>query len=242
MIDIKALTVSYGEQFVIENLNLHIQKGSICTLIGPSGCGKTTLLYCIAGLKKGNQGVIEIDGETLKDVRSSSSLMLQDYGLFPWKTVGDNISFPLKSKGYAKDEISHKLQNTLDKLGLNGLENRYPTELSGGQRQRVALGRSLILEPDLLLMDEATSALDSITKEAIQDQIRDLSAQNKLTVLVVTHNIEEAVFLGDRILVMNQGKITHDLNNNIDRSDDTRSSEVFHQQCLKVRGYLNETI
>ncbi|MEG0327318.1 MAG: ABC transporter ATP-binding protein [Erysipelothrix sp.] len=242
MIDINELTVKYGEQFVIKNLNLYIQKGSICTLIGPSGCGKTTLLYCITGLKKGTHGVIKIDGETLMGVRSSSSLILQDYGLFPWKTVTDNISFPLKSKGYAKDEINHKLQSILDKLGLNGLGNRYPTELSGGQRQRVALGRSLIMEPDLLLMDEATSALDSITKEGVQDQIRDLSAQNKLTVLVVTHNIEEAVFLGDRILVMNQGKITHDLNNDLDRSDDIRSSDTFHQQCLKVRGYLNETI
>lgn len=241
MIDIKELSVYYGEQRVIDSLNLNIDKGSICTLIGPSGCGKTTLLYCIAGLKKPTQGNISINDVKLEGVRSNTSLILQDYGLFPWKTVADNISFPLKSRKKSSD-VALKLNTTLKTLKLEGLENRYPTELSGGQRQRVALARSLIVEPDLLLMDEATSALDSITKESIQEQVRDLSTQNQLTVLVVTHNIEEAVFLGDRILIMNQGHITHDIKNNISREQDVRTSEAFHQQCLEVRGYLNETV
>ncbi|WP_242850112.1 ATP-binding cassette domain-containing protein [Clostridium polynesiense] len=160
---------------------------------------KTTLLYSLAGLARPASGSISINGEELKSVRKSTGLILQNYGLLPWKNVWDNIAFPLKARRGDKEEIKEKVSGILRNLNLLEHSKKFPDELSGGQKQRVAIGRTLALEPDILLMDEASSALDAITKEHIQNLILDIYREKQLTLIMVTHNIEEAVFLGEKI-------------------------------------------
>ena len=240
MIEIKDLEVCYGEEKALNKLSLRIAKNTTCAVIGASGCGKTTLLYALAGMLKPKTGSIHIHGEELKSIRKSTSLILQDYGLLPWKNVWDNIAFPLHSRGFTKDEIHAKTDSILASLGLEDHLKKYPVELSGGQKQRVGIGRALALEPDLLLMDEASSALDSITKEHIQNLVLKIYSENKLTLVLVTHNIEEAVYLGQKIVVMRKGDIKHIIDNPYFRLEDARNSLDFYKICLEVRKWLTD--
>ena len=172
MIEVQKIKVSYGEEMALDHISLTIDKNTTCAVIGASGCGKTTLLYALAGIIKPASGKIFVGGKELNGIRKSTSLILQEYGLLPWKSVWDNIAFPLKSRGLQKDGIHAKVSSTLKSLSIEKQANKFPGELSGGQKQRVAIGRALALEPDLLLMDEASSALDAITKEHIQISIK----------------------------------------------------------------------
>ncbi|HZK69915.1 MAG TPA: ATP-binding cassette domain-containing protein, partial [Clostridia bacterium] len=171
MIEAKDINVCYGEEMALDNISLNINKNTTCAVIGASGCGKTTLLYTLAGIIKPTSGKIVIGGEELKGIRKNTSLILQDYGLLPWKNVWENIAFPLKSRGIKKDEMNVKVSSILKSLSIEDHAKKLPGELSGGQKQRVAIGRALALEPDLLLMDEASSALDAMSKEHLQNLI-----------------------------------------------------------------------
>jgi NitT/TauT family transport system ATP-binding protein len=240
LIRVENIAVSYKEEKVLDNFSLNIEKNTTCAIIGESGCGKTTLLYALAGVLKPASGKITIAGEKLADVRKGTSLILQDYGLLPWKSVWDNIAFPLKSRGLNKEAVKLKVSFVLESLGLKDYTERFPGELSGGQKQRVAIGRALALEPDLLLMDEASSALDAMTRENIQNLILKIYKEEKITLVLVTHNIEEAVYLGQRIVVMEKGKIKRVIDNAYFGDEDMRNNMDFYRLCLEVRKWLNE--
>lgn len=238
MIEIKNLKVGYEDEVVLEALSMNIEKNTTCALIGPSGCGKTTLLYAIAGLIKPKEGEIFINGEKLASVRQNTGVILQDYGLLPWKTVWYNIAFPLKARGMDKDTANHKVENILRDLGIYEFKEKYPGELSGGQKQRVAIARTLALEPDLLLMDEPSSALDAMTKENIQNIISGIYKQKLTTMVIVTHNIEEAVFLGQKIVVMGKGQILQIMDNPYFGLEKLRENIDFYKFCLEVRKWI----
>lgn len=240
MIKIDNLQMRYGDEIAVENLSLQIDKNTTCAVIGPSGCGKTTLLYALAGLIKPYSGSILINGKEIKAVRPSTGVILQDYGLLPWKTVWENVSFTLRERKHSKEEVNLRTKSMLMDLGIYEYKDKFPSELSGGQKQRVAIARTLALEPDLLLMDEASSALDAMTKEHIQNIILNIYKKRPTTMMLVTHNIEEAVYLGQKIVVMNKGRIRHIMDNPRFGKEGLREKLEFYEVCLKVRKWLYE--
>ncbi|WP_291652994.1 ABC transporter ATP-binding protein [Clostridium sp.] len=230
MIKMSDLTVKYKNEKAIDNLSLSIEKGKTYAIIGKSGCGKTTLLYTIAGLISNYEGKLEIEGET--------SLILQNLGLFNWFTVYKNIELGLNKYKFAKKEKEKLVNDVLKELDLVALKYKYPKELSGGQKQRVAIARTIISNPETLLLDEATSALDSINKEKIQDLLLDIKDKRNNTMILVTHSIEEAVFLGEYIVVMKEGKIHSIINNRYFGDKDIRRKQEYIEICNEVRGKL----
>lgn len=242
MVDVRNMDVCYGREKAISNLSLSVEKSSTCAVIGPSGCGKTTLLYALSGIIKPSSGSITIDGQPLRGVRKGTGLILQDFGLLPWKSVWDNIAFPLSCRGFKRDEIEKKVSSVIDSMGLKEQAEKFPGELSGGQKQRVAICRTLALKPDLLLLDEASSALDAITREHIQNLILDIYEERKLTIIMVTHNIEEAVFLGQRIIIMGKGVIRYIMDNPNFGKKGLRNDLDFYKLCIEVRKLLDEEI
>lgn len=239
MISIDGLHVRYGTETALDNVSLTIADREACAIIGPSGCGKTTLLLTLSGLLKPLAGEVRIDGLQLTGVRRRTSLVLQDYGLLPWKTVRQNIIFPLRSRGMDLEQAESRLNAVLSHVGIAECADKFPGEISGGQKQRVALARALVLEPDLLLMDEASSALDAITREAIQNLILQLYQERPMTLVLVTHSIEEAVFLGQKIIIMGQGQIRRIMDNPCFGLSNARTRTDYHQMCLRVREGLN---
>lgn len=238
IIDVKNLDVYYGREAAVRQLNLMVKEKETCAIIGPSGCGKTTLLYALAGLIQPTSGEILIRGESLKKPRLETGLILQNYGLLPWKRVRENLIFPLKARGVGKGIADERVDRVLHQLGLIEFQGKYPEELSGGQKQRVAIGRSLVLQPDLLLMDEASSALDAMTKELIQNMVLEITRKNQMTLVFVTHNIEEAVFLGQNILVMKKGTVVRSIENPQYGLENLRNQMSFYETCLQVRSVL----
>lgn len=226
----------------LEDINLTIPAGQACVLIGPSGCGKTTLLYLLAGLLKPTRGVIRINGAAVTRPRLQTAIIFQDYGLLPWKTVWKNAALGLALRGCSRQRQQEVLKPLLVALGLEGLEKRYPAQLSGGQKQRVAIARALSLEPDTLLMDEPFSALDALTREGLQQTLVDIRRQRRLTMVLVTHNIEEAVFLGQQIVVLTAapGRLKAVLENPEAGTPDYRFSATFHRNCSRLRHLLRE--
>ena len=211
MINIRSITFAYPHSPpIFQDFDWQVARGETWTVLGPSGCGKTSLLYLLAGLQKPTGGVVEIDGETLTRPRPRTGLILQDYGLLPWATVRQNAELGLRVRDfYGPDEIhtprdhqSADVTPWLARLGLADHADKFPAQLSGGQRQRAAIARTLALEPDLLLMDEPFSSLDAITREDLQNLTLSLCAEQNLTLVVVTHAIEEAVALGKKILLL----------------------------------------
>lgn len=242
MIEIKDLHISYGKEVALDNVNLHIGKNTTCAIIGPSGCGKTTLLYTIASLKKPDKGTIYINGQELNNVRKNTGVILQNYGLLPWKTVWNNVSFALLTRNVSRNDAISRAEKILKDLGIYEYKDKYPSELSGGQKQRVAIARTLALEPDLLLMDEPSSALDAITKEHIQNIILNIYKQKPTTLVIVTHNIEEAAFLGQKIVIMGKANIIHIMDNPYFGEDKLRENIDFYRFCLEVRKWIREDI
>ena len=240
MIEVVQLQVSYGDETALQGVSLDVARQTTCAIIGPSGCGKTTLLYALAGLIQPAAGQIRIDGRPLTAVRIRTSLILQEYGLLPWKTARDNIAFPLKSRGFDRIGRLERANAVMTDLGILGQAGKLPGELSGGQRQRVAIGRALALDPDLLLMDEASSALDAITREHIQNLILQIYLQKRITLVLVTHNIEEAVLLGQKIVVMGQGRIRSVLDNPCFGLAEAREQVEFYTMCRTIRRELHE--
>jgi ABC-type nitrate/sulfonate/bicarbonate transport system ATPase subunit len=212
MITINSLTFGYPHTApIFQDFNWTVQRGETWAILGSSGCGKTTLLYLLAGLRFPIKGIIEIDGERLTRPRPRSGLILQDYGLLPWATVRENAELGLQVRDFYGEDGKHtpidfqpenNAKYWLDKLGLNEVANKYPAQISGGQRQRTAIARTLALSPDLLLMDEPFSSLDAITREDLQNLTLSLCKEQNLTLVIVTHAIEEAIALGRKILLL----------------------------------------
>ena len=193
----------------LNNVSLDIRKGEFISIIGPSGCGKTTLLRLIAGLDKPQSGELTIDGSKITDVSPERGYVFQQGGLFPWLTVESNIAYGLKARKVFKSN-KEKVGKYIDMVGLGGFEKSYPHQISGGMAQRVAIARALINEPKALLLDEPMGALDSFTRSDLQDKLLELWKENGTTMILVTHDIDEAIYLSDRIVIMTPrpGKIS----------------------------------
>ncbi|MEQ9859755.1 ferric ABC transporter ATP-binding protein [Pectobacterium cacticida] len=209
-VELKHVTKRFGNNTVIEDLNLAIPQGKMVTLLGPSGCGKTTVLRAVAGLEKPTGGQIFIDGEdvTERSIQQRDICMVfQSYALFPHLSLGENIGYGLKMLGRPKTEIHQRVKEALALVDLEGFEDRYVDQISGGQQQRVALARALILKPKVLVFDEPLSNLDANLRRSMREKIRELQQQFDITSLYVTHDQSEAFAVSDMVLVMNKGKI-----------------------------------
>jgi NitT/TauT family transport system ATP-binding protein len=187
-------------------LNLQAENGEICTIIGPPGCGKTTLLRTLAGVITDFQGSIKIRGTTLNPMQNKIAYIPQNYGLFKWKTIKENCLLPIRIRNLPVNEETILVLNNLAKqLSIVEILDQYPDQVSCGQLQNAAIARSLVLKPDLLLMDEPFSSLDSFTRQSEQSVLKNVLRQYKVTTLIVTHSIEEAIILGDRVIVLSSG-------------------------------------
>ncbi|OAV52434.1 nitrate/sulfonate/bicarbonate ABC transporter ATP-binding protein [Rhizobium sp. WYCCWR10014] len=201
MLDIRSLSKIYPNgTHALQDFSLSIGKGELVAVIGGSGCGKSTLLRLLSGLEAPTQGEISLEGRLLTEPDSLVNIVFQEPRLFPWLTVADNIGFGLRH--LASSERDEQVSSALEKIGLRGHEKRWIKELSGGQAQRVALARALVTKPAVLLLDEPFSALDAMTRVELQDHLIDLWRVNATTMLLVTHDIEEAALLADRVVVM----------------------------------------
>lgn len=193
----------------LENVDLTVGDNEFLTILGPSGCGKTTLLRAIGGLVPWDDGDILIDGEPVRGPGPERSMVFQNFALLPWATVLANVAFGLELRGVSKSEREDRVRPWIELVGLGGFEDRMPGELSGGMQQRVGLARALAVEPDVLLMDEPFGALDEQTRRLLQEELLQIWEKNRITVIFITHSMEEAVLLGDRVALMSArpGKI-----------------------------------
>ncbi|GAF64908.1 ABC transporter ATP-binding protein [Bacillus sp. TS-2] len=212
MIEIENLSKSFSIQpmnpsFVLDKVHLHVKKGEFYILLGPSGCGKSTLLNLIAGFIQPTSGQLLVDGMEIKEPSSERGMMFQqaDSSLYPWLTVQQNVEFGLKMKKVKKSQREEVSKQYIELVGLNGHEKKYPKELSGGMKQRVQLARVLANDPDILLMDEPFGALDAMTRKTMQNELIRIWRKTKKTVIFVTHDLQEALLLGQRIGVMSVG-------------------------------------
>ncbi len=189
---------------VLQHIDYHIENGRFVSITGPSGCGKTTLLRIMAGLEKASSGRVLLQGRELRGSEGKVGLVFQQYALFPWRTARKNVEFPLEILGVKKQNRKRTAMEYLKAFGLEAFESKYPAELSGGMQQRVAIARTLISNPDIILMDEPFGALDSQTRNSLQEFLLNIWLERKETILFVTHNVDEAVFLSDQIIVMSE--------------------------------------
>jgi NitT/TauT family transport system ATP-binding protein len=188
----------------LRNINLTIHKGEFVVLVGPSGCGKTTFINAIAGLVEPWEGLIEVNGRRVTGPGPDRAMVFQDYALMPWRTVESNIRMPfeLQELGLSRAEMDERVRRYIDLVHLTGFEKSFPYELSGGMKQRVGIARALVSEPDILLADEPFAAIDAMTREAMQGELERFVAKTGQTVVFITHSIDEAVILGDRVVVI----------------------------------------
>ena len=209
-VELDQIVKRYGDQTVLSSLSFTVKDGEFVTLLGPSGCGKSTLLRMIAGLTEATEGVVRIGGEVMNDVLPKDrrvGMVFQSYALFPNMTVAENVAFGLDMKRINKKEKWTRVQEMLTLVGLTDRASYYPHELSGGQQQRVALARALVVKPRVLLLDEPLSALDAKIRKQLQRTLRDIQQQLNMTMILVTHDQEEAMALADRIVLLNEGEI-----------------------------------
>ncbi|WP_232697452.1 ABC transporter ATP-binding protein [Brevibacillus daliensis] len=192
------------EVTALTNINFSIEEQEFVVLVGPSGCGKSTLLNIVGGLMSPTSGSVYFEGMAASDKKPSLGIVFQEIALFPWRTVYENVIFGLEEQGISKQEQQDKGKHYIDMVGLTGFENSYPKQLSGGMKQRAGIARALAIEPDLLLMDEPFSALDAQTRTLMQEELLTIWNRTKLSTLYVTHNIQEAVYLADRVIVLSR--------------------------------------
>ena len=223
MLRIENLTKIYRDQKnenrVLNNVNLEIRRREFVCILGPSGCGKTTLLRCVAGFED-YEGRVLIDGVEKSMPGTDRIMVFQDFNqLFPWKNVAQNIKLPLKIKGVKdKKELDRKTTEALKKVGLSGYEEYYPFQLSGGMKQRAAIAKAIALNAEVILMDEPFAALDAITRRNCQCELQKIAKEEQSTFIFITHNIQESIVLGSRILVLSEnGNIKIDINNNLQK-------------------------
>jgi len=223
----------------LNDVSLAIGKDEFVCVVGPSGCGKTTLLNLLAGFEPPTLGQIRAFGHEIRAPGPDRTMMFQDYALFPWLTVKGNIEYGLKRRGIGRDERKHIIQHYVDLIDLKGFERKYPQQLSGGMRQRVALARALAVNPSVLLMDEPFAALDSFTRERMQDELVTVWQREKKAVFFITHNIDEAIKLADRIVVMSPrpGRIVE-----IIAVDARRPRDVDSEENVKIAREVREML
>jgi NitT/TauT family transport system ATP-binding protein len=193
---------SYGSKPVFKGIDLTVGKREVLAIIGPSGCGKTTLLRCIDGLIPVSEGEVYIEGKRLEEPSPAVAMVFQHFGLFPWKTVWDNVAYGLKLAGRTRADIRARVPHFIEMVGLEGFERYYPYQISGGMQQRCGLARALAVEPRVLLMDEPFAAVDAQTREVLQFELLKIWERRPTAMTFVTHSIEEAVLMGDRVVIL----------------------------------------
>jgi NitT/TauT family transport system ATP-binding protein len=236
--------VGGGDVVAVSEVNMSINAGEFTTIVGPSGCGKSTLLYIIGGFVPRTHGIVTVDGKLVEGPGVERGIVFQEYALFPWLTVLQNILYPLKRRKLSKIVQLKEARRLVEVIGLRGFEDRYPRELSGGMRQRVAIARTLAADPDVLLLDEPFGALDAQTREIMQDELLRVWRQTSKTVCLITHDVTEAIYLSQRIFIMSArpGRIIDEVKVTLDRNQSREvceTSEAFVEQrsavWLKVR-------
>lgn len=237
-----------NEFVALDGVNLNINSGEFVVILGPSGCGKSTLLDIIAGLSQPDQGTVTLDGNPITGPGLDRGIVFQQYALLPWKTALENVTFVLEAKNIDKTLINDTAKNYLSLVGLEGFEEHYPYELSGGMKQRVAIARALAIDPEVLLMDEPFAAVDAQTRETLQTDLLRIAGNTKKTVVFITHSIDEAVFLADRVAVMTARpgfiKDVVDVSINRERrfTEDIKSSPEFGKIRHKLWELLKEEV
>jgi NitT/TauT family transport system ATP-binding protein len=223
----KVFQTADRELVALKDIDLEIPQGQFVCLLGPSGCGKSTLLNAVAGFAPPTSGSITADGKLVTGPGPERGMVFQEYALFPWMTVADNVAFGLEIKGMAKAEINAVVDKLLAMLSLQDFRSRFPKDLSGGMRQRVAIARVLALDSPIMLMDEPFGALDALTRRNLQDELLRIWSELKKTIIFVTHSIEEAIYLADRIVVMTYrpGTVKRDLVVDLPRMRDPAAAE-----------------
>ena len=241
---VKRFETQDGVLTAVEDVSFTVAPGEFLAVIGPSGCGKTTLFNVIGGLLDGYDGSVAVGGETVRGPHSAIGMIFQEESTFPWRTVIDNVAFPLEIVGMPKPERIERAGHFVDMVGLGGFERRYPAELSGGMRQRVSLARTLASEPKILLMDEPFAALDEQTRLLLGDKVLQIQQDLKQTTLLITHNLTEAVQLSDRILVMTYrpGRLKRvvDIKLPRPRSSEIVGSDAFGHYVAQIWNDLRE--
>ncbi|HKQ27845.1 MAG TPA: ATP-binding cassette domain-containing protein [Burkholderiales bacterium] len=232
-----------GELIVLDNVSFSVPRNQFVCLLGPSGCGKTTLLRIVVGLNDADGGEVRVDGQIVRGAGQDRCMVFQNYGLLPWRTVRDNAEFGLEIRGERAGERRAICQRSIEKVGLAGFERHYPHQLSGGMQQRTGLARALSKDPKILLMDEPFAAVDMQTRELLQEELLKIWSTTETTVLFVTHSVEEAVYLGDRVIVMaaRPGRIRADVKIDLPRpryGSDVKSSPRFGELCGQLRESL----
>jgi NitT/TauT family transport system ATP-binding protein len=241
---VKRFDTPDGPLTAVDRVSLNVRQGEFLAVIGPSGCGKSTLFNIIGGLADSYQGTVTVGSEVVRGPHPAIGMVFQEESAFPWRTVIENVAFPLEIAGMRKKERFDKARKFIALVGLGAFENRYPAELSGGMRQRVAIARTLVSEPRILLMDEPFAALDEQTRLLLGDKVLQIQQDLKQTTLLITHNITEAVQLADRILVMTYrpGRVKRivDIDLPRPRTSDVVSSEAFGRYVAQIWNDLRE--
>jgi NitT/TauT family transport system ATP-binding protein len=235
-----------AQVLALKDVDLQIEHGTFVSLIGPSGCGKSTLLRILGGLEQATTGSVDVAAGTSRSGQLRISFVFQDHSLFPWLTVLDNVAFGLRMDGVPKAERRERAQEWLVRVGLAGFERSYPEELSGGMRQRLSLARAFVTDPDVLLMDEPMGSLDAQTRLLVQEDLIRLWEETRKTVLLVTHSIEEALLLGDRVVVMSSrpARVTLDLPVDFarPRTRATTTEDAFVEFTAKIWAVLRDEV
>jgi ABC-type nitrate/sulfonate/bicarbonate transport system ATPase subunit len=242
VLEITSCTAGYGGRAVLDAVSLAVAPGRTGCIVGPSGCGKTTLLTVAAGLMEPDAGTVTLDGEEITAGDRRIGLIIQQYGLFPWFTAEENVALGLRIRGAGARSRRETARRELDRLGLRDCASRYPEQLSGGQQQRVAIARSLALSPRLLLMDEPFSALDAMSRESLQEILVSLLRERNLSVLLVTHSIEEAVYLGSTVWLLagTPGRLEGAWENPLQGSPDFREQPEFFKLTTEIRHAMKQ--
>ena len=211
MLHLDAVGQYYGDHPVLHDLTLTVPDGQLLCVVGPSGCGKSTLLRTVAGLLPAREGKVTVDGTSVTGVPDRLAVVFQDYGrsLYPWLTVRDNVALPLRRQGLGRAERRAEAERILERVGLDGTARRHPWQLSGGMQQRVAIARALVCRPSLLLMDEPFGSLDAQTREDLEDLLLEVHRTDGTTIVFVTHDIDESVYVGDRVVVLSPAPASH---------------------------------
>jgi NitT/TauT family transport system ATP-binding protein len=228
-----------GSVVAFRNVDLTVRSNEVLCIVGPSGCGKTTLLRCIGGLLAPSSGRVLIDGQAVDTPRAGVAIVFQHFGLLPWKSVVDNVAFGLKIAGAARGLIAERLDHYIQLVGLAGFENHYPYQLSGGMQQRVGLARALAIDPEILLMDEPFASVDAQTREVLQEELLQLHERERKTMIFITHSIDEAIILGDRVAVMasRPGRVKEILPVNFRRPRDPAAVRA-DARYTEIRNYI----
>ena len=231
------------ENVVLKDVSFKVEEGEFVSLLGPSGCGKTTTLTIVAGFQKANEGKIIVNGKEVTKPGTDRSFMFQNYALFPWMKVGENIEYPMKKKKLPKAERKEKLKELLEMAQLTDYENYYIHEISGGMKQRVALLRAIACDPTVLLMDEPLGAVDFQMRQMLQMQLESILQRKKTTALMVTHDVDESIYLSDRVIVMSRdhGRILADVKIELPRPRD-RTNPKYHDYVDQLTNILKNAL